>query len=137
MLSHVRLMAIDADAPASLSGKVVTGLLRQGWHHAGILVTDDITMRAAYASGRKRGLGSAAEAAIRALNAGVDLVLISFDTDQVYPVLAALADAHGNGTLGRDTLAESTARLAPLIARLAGPPAARFPPAGRQTAPRE
>ena len=135
MLSHVRLTAVDADAPVSLSGKVVTGLLRGTWKHSGILVTDDITMRAAYASGRKRGMGSAAEAAIRALNAGVDLVLISFDTDQVYPVLQALADAYGNGTLGRDQLIESRARLAPLYASLTMPAASRYPQSDRPTSP--
>ena len=128
MLSHVRLMAVDADTPVSLSSKVVTGMLRGDWKHTGVLVTDDITMRAAYASGKKRSLGSAAAATVRALNAGVDLVLISFDTDQVYPVLEALADAYGNRTLARDQLAASSARLAPLIARLSEPAATRFPP---------
>lgn len=127
MLSHVRLTAIDADAPVSLSGKVVTGLLRERWGHTGVLITDDITMRAAYGSSRKRGLGSTAEAAVRALNAGVDLVLISFDSEQVYPVLAALADAYGNGTLGRDQLANSRTRLMPMLDRLKNDPATRFP----------
>ncbi len=53
-----------------------------------MLVTDDFNMGAAYASD-----GGIGEAAVLALNAGVDLILISYDGDQFYPVMHALLQA--------------------------------------------
>ena len=74
MLSHARLTALDAEHPVSFSDAVVAGLLRGSWGHDGILITDDFSMGAVYAS--KEGV---AAASIAALNAGVDLILIAYD----------------------------------------------------------
>ena len=79
MLSHARLSALDAERPVSFSDAVVTGLLRQGWGHDGVLVTDDFSMGAAY--GSRDGI---AAAAVAALNAGVDLLLIAYDPRAVF-----------------------------------------------------
>lgn len=111
MVGHVRVASIDPDQPASLSRKVVTGIIRQRWKHDGLLVTDDLSMRAAYASQPRWGLGAAGSAAVGALNAGVDLLLVGFDTEQVYPILAALLLAERDGRLDAATLAESDRRL--------------------------
>jgi beta-N-acetylhexosaminidase len=118
MLSHVHFDAIDPLAPVSRSAKVVDGFLRTTWGYNGALITDDLTMKAAYMGMPRRGLWSVGDAAVASLNAGSDLVLISYDTDQVYPVLQALADAYGNGTLGRDRLALSDGRIATLMTQM-------------------
>jgi len=112
MLGHVHLASIDADHPASLSRKVVTGLIRERWRHDGVLITDDLSMRAAYAGEPRWGLGAAGSAALAALNAGVDLILVSYDADQVLPVLSALLHAARDGRLDAAILAESDRRLA-------------------------
>jgi beta-N-acetylhexosaminidase len=106
MLGHARLTAIDRDRPASFSHAVVNGLLREQWKHDGILVTDDFSMGAVTLS--QEGV---ARGAIAALNAGVDLILISYDPDQYFPVMHALLAADRNGTLRSEALALSAARL--------------------------
>ena len=106
MLGHARLTAIDRDRPASFSHAVVKGLLREQWKHDGILVTDDFSMGAVTLS--REG---PAQGAIAALNAGVDLILISYDPDQYFPVMHALLAADRNGTLRSEALARSAARL--------------------------
>jgi beta-N-acetylhexosaminidase len=106
MLGHVRLSAIDPDHPASISRLVIAGLLRRDWHHEGVLITDDFGMAAIY--GSRDGIEGGA---VEALNAGVDLILVSFDPDQYYPVMRALLDALHDGRLRPDLLQASDRRL--------------------------
>jgi beta-N-acetylhexosaminidase len=106
MLGHARLTAIDAERPASFSNAVVKGLLRDTWGHRGILITDDFSMGAVTLS-REGPTGGA----IAALNAGVDLILVSYDPDQYFPIMYALLRADSDGRLDADRLAKSAARL--------------------------
>jgi beta-N-acetylhexosaminidase len=105
MLSHARLTAIDGDNPSSTSPAVV-GMLREGWRHDGVLVTDDFSMGAI--TGSRDGI---AGAAIAALNAGVDLLLVSYDPDQYFPLMDALLAADREGRLNPEVLSRSDARL--------------------------
>ena len=59
--------------------------MRDTWNHDGILVTDDFSMGAVTLS-REGPAGGA----IAALNAGVDLILVSYDPDQYFPIMYAL-----------------------------------------------
>lgn len=111
MVGHVRLASIDPDNPASRSRKVITGIIRERWKHDGLLVTDDLSMRAAYVGQPRLGLGATGSAAVAALNAGVDLILISFDSDQIYSILSGLLLAARDGRLDAETLAASARRL--------------------------
>ncbi len=106
MLSHVRLAVVDAKHPVSFSNKVVTGILRKKWHYEGILVTDDFCMRAVY-----RSEASFEQAAVDAINAGVDLILIAFDADLYYPAMNVLLHAREVGALDEVSLQQSQARL--------------------------
>lgn len=106
MLAHVRLTALDRERPASFSPAVVEGLLRKEWGFQGVLLTDDATMGAFYDS--PWGI---AGGALEALNAGVDLILISYDTDQYFVVMHALLQAARNGTLDQNRQRESEKRL--------------------------
>jgi beta-N-acetylhexosaminidase len=107
MLGHVRLTAIDADRPASISQGVIAGLIRGAWKYHGVLITDDFCMGAVYHS--KIGIENGS---IDALNAGVDLILISWDPDQYYPVMYALLEADRNRKLNLEALLRSDQRLA-------------------------
>jgi beta-N-acetylhexosaminidase len=107
MLSHVRLTSIDAERPVSISPLVISGLLREDWRYDGVLITDDFSMSAVYRSGIGIENGS-----IDALNAGVDLILISWDTDQYYRVMYALLQADRKGVLDTESLLRSDQRLA-------------------------
>jgi beta-N-acetylhexosaminidase len=106
MLGHVRLTEIDPDHPVSVSRPVISGLLRRDWHYNGVLITDDFGMAAIY-----RSRGGIEGAAVEAINAGVDLILVSFDPDQYYPVMHALLDAYRDGHLRQDVLPQSDQRL--------------------------
>ena len=106
MLGHPILTAVDDQHPVSFSEAVITGIVRQQWHHDGLLITDDFSMGAVYKS--RDGVTGAV---VKALNAGVDLILISYDIDLYYPVMAALMQAERNDRLSHQRLAESRDRL--------------------------
>lgn len=111
MLGHARLTAIDAERPASFSAPVVSGLLRGEWKYDGVLVTDDFSMAAAYETP-----GGLAAASVAALNAGVDLILTSYDPDQYFPMVYALLRAEASGKLTKWALEQSDRRLAGVAA---------------------
>src|SRR5699024_4905673 len=46
MIAHILLPSIDASFPASLSKKVITGILREKYGFDGVVITDDLTMNA-------------------------------------------------------------------------------------------
>ena len=103
MLGHVQLTALDHRYPASSSREVVQ-YLRRAWGFEGLLITDDFCMLPAW-----RGLGGVGPSAARAVSAGVDLVLVSYDEQQVYLVLDALLKARERGTM--PPAAQAYARL--------------------------
>ena len=70
MVSHAVVTAIDAERNGSLSPALITGWLREELEFSGIVLADDFSMQAVAA----RGI-SAEEAAIQALNAGVDMIM--------------------------------------------------------------
>lgn len=107
MLGHVRLTAIDPERPVSFSPKVVAGMIRSEGKHDGVLITDNFSMYAVY--GSRAGIENAS---IQALNAGVDLILISYDPDQYYRVMYALLKAARHGKLDPGALHRSDQRLA-------------------------
>ncbi len=115
MLGHVRVSRIDPVYPASLSEKIIQGVLRRTWKYDGLLITDDLNMQPV-SSGKWR-IGAAA---VRALNAGADLLLVARDPDQFYPVMAALLAADRRNGLDRDRLSESRARIEKLTGFLSG-----------------
>ena len=70
MVGHIDVRSVDPGVPSSLSHAVVTGLLRDRLGFDGLAVTDSLMMRAVtrtYSSG---------QAAVRALRAGEDVVLM-------------------------------------------------------------
>lgn len=73
MVAHIDLRALDPGTPASLSRAAVTGLLRRDLGFRGLVVTDALNMRAV--SDRF----SSATAAVRALRAGGDVLLMPAD----------------------------------------------------------
>src|SRR5690606_38072596 len=88
MVGHVRVTDTDKETPASYSRTVVESLIRDRTDGDVLLVTDDLGMGAVTRS--KDGLGGAA---VKAINAGIDLVLLS-DTAQFYnTVMSALIEA--------------------------------------------
>jgi beta-N-acetylhexosaminidase len=107
MLGHVRVPEVDEIYPASISRRLIQKILRREWGFDGVLITDDFSMGAIYS-----GPGGVASAAPRALNAGVDLILIAYDGDLYYPAMKSLLGAYSRGELAQGFLDQSEARLA-------------------------
>lgn len=104
MLGHVVMPEIDAENPASFSHDVIQKIIRGQWKHEGILITDDLTMGAAF----NRGLCSAT---IKAFNAGVDLLLLSYDHEKFYDAMYCAIRAKEKGELDMEMLVRSQRRL--------------------------
>jgi len=104
MLSHVALEAVDPGVPVSRSEPVVAQLLRRQWQFDGLIITDDLTMGAVEHAGLCRAVEGA-------LNAGVDLLLVSWDTDKTYPAMRCALEALAAGRLDPAALRRSERRL--------------------------
>jgi beta-glucosidase len=109
MTAHLLLPALDPQRPATLSAAVLTGLLRQELGFNGLVVTDALMMEAISAN---YGPG---EAAVLALEAGADLVLMPADADAA---IAALVAAVEGGRLSRERLEASAQRRRTALERL-------------------
>ncbi|MFW6197996.1 MAG: glycoside hydrolase family 3 N-terminal domain-containing protein, partial [Myxococcota bacterium] len=75
MTAHVVFDALDPDVPATMSPRVVTEVLRRQIGFDGLVVSDDLEMRAV------ADRGSIADAAVGAVAAGCDLVLVCSRVD--------------------------------------------------------
>jgi beta-N-acetylhexosaminidase len=104
MVSHIVVAALDGDRSASLSPAVIGGWLRGELGFRGIVVADDFSM-AAVVPGKLRP----PEAAVRALNAGVDMVMTW--PGQIRAVHAGIIRALEEGEISRERLRESAARI--------------------------
>lgn len=105
MMAHILLPRLDRDDPASLSKDIVTGLLRGEMGFDGVVITDDITMGAI----SKRH--STGDAAVRAINAGCDVVLVCHGQDNALEVLGSLKKAVLTGVLPEARVDESVRRV--------------------------
>ena len=105
MAAHILMTGIDPDLPASLSPGVVTGLLRQELGFAGVVCTDDLTMGAISDT---YGMG---EAAVLAVEAGCDLLLVCHGADNLAEAHAALVEAVESGRISMERLDESVRRI--------------------------
>lgn len=107
MVGHPHVAALDREArPASTSSAVIDGIVRKELGFDGVVITDDLAMGAI-----RRRPGGMPRAAVEALAAGADLVLLGLDGDQIYAVLYAMLAAEKSGEVGRDRWRESAARL--------------------------
>lgn len=96
MVSHIVVTAVDDTAPASLSHAVVTGILREQFGFEGVVITDDLTMKAV----TEYTDGQTAAAAQQAILAGVDLLIIGqSDTKDVVSKVCRGLNAHDSATL--------------------------------------
>lgn len=106
MTAHIVFPALDSENPATLSEKILTGLLRENWGYDGLIVTDAMDM---HAISRQYEGG---QAAIKALNAGADLVLCVNDLELQRKQVEAIARAIEDGTLDPELLERSEKRMA-------------------------
>lgn len=108
MTAHVVMPAIDEESPATLSAAISTGLLRDDLGFAGLIVTDAMGM----AGIRPAWTG---EAAIRAVQAGADVVLLP---PQPVVAIQSLVRSVSEGQLTEERIDASVERILESKARL-------------------
>lgn len=90
MTAHIIYSAIDADNPATTSTEMVQGIIRSELGFDGLLMTDDLSMKALSGSFRERGEAS--------LRAGCDMLLhCNGDMSEMCAVAEAAVELAGRG----------------------------------------
>lgn len=114
MTAHLVYPAFDREWPATLSPAILQGVLRKELGFRGVILTDSFSMGAI-----KRSYGTAA-AAIRAINAGADLIMLAEERYGDEPsnylkeqvaVLEAVRAAAKDGGIPRQRLDEAVGRV--------------------------
>lgn len=123
MSSHILLPQLDPAGPATFSRTILQGLLRDELGFTGAIVSDALDMHGA------SGEHGIPEAAVRALDAGCDLLCIGTDNtpEQLIEIEDRVLDAIAEGRLSQDRVREAAARVRGLAAALAARPGAPGP----------
>mgnify|MGYP000315436982 CR=1 FL=1 len=105
MTAHVHYPGLDPVYPATLSPTILSGLLRQELGFSGVILSDDLEMRAILDHTR------VGDAAIRSLQAGADMLLICKSRTLATDTFQALERAVTAGELDPTTMKASLARI--------------------------
>lgn len=118
MIAHVFLaeMSDDGIVPTSLSYKAITGILRDKMGYQGVVVSDDMAMGAIADNFTSKA------AIIKAINAGTDIVMMSFvkntKTSLGSWVHGVIKQAVANGQINKQIIIDAYNRIQKLKARL-------------------
>lgn len=103
MTAHLSVPSIEPEQiPATLSQKILTGLLKDELGYKGLVVTDALEMQAV------TSLFSPGEAAVKAVEAGADVLLMPVDPEAS---IKAITAAISSGRLTRKRIDESAAKV--------------------------
>ncbi|GAA1924504.1 glycoside hydrolase family 3 protein [Streptomyces durmitorensis] len=108
MSAHILVPSLDAEYPATLSRRILTGILREELNFDGLIVTDGMEMQAISATyGIERG-------SVLAIAAGADAICVGgglADDETVLRLRDALVAAVRSGELSEERLADAAARV--------------------------
>lgn len=109
MTAHIFNANLDSDYPATLSKKIMTGILREQLHFKGVIISDDMGMGAITT---QYGLQAAVE---KSIEAGVDILLfannLTYDehiAEKVFAIITAMIDS---GKIDENRINESYKRI--------------------------
>ena len=103
MVGHLALPKLDpSGAPASLSRPIITGLLRHDLGYAGLVMTDDLGAMAAITANFAPG-----PAAVKAIVAGADMLIVVGDKTTQLAMRDALVAALASGALQRSRVLDA------------------------------
>lgn len=114
MTTHLILPRIDKE-PATVSKAVVDNMLRGTLKFDGIAVTDDLLMEGA------RIMGDYGERALKAFNAGHDILLFGQNFRVAHEVLTYFKKAYKNGRLSEERLTNSLEGISGVKSKLTVP----------------
>jgi len=113
MTAHVIFEPIDAAFPATMSRGVITGILRQKLGYDGLVISDDLEMRAI------RDHFGVEEAMVLGLHAGVDHFLCCESTELAHRAIDAVVRAVEDGRLDSAALEAAIRRFSSVRERFA------------------
>ncbi|MBI4620307.1 MAG: beta-N-acetylhexosaminidase [Desulfobacterales bacterium] len=105
MTAHVIYPAWDISMPATLSERILKGLLRKKLGFKGLIISDDMEMGAI---AQNYPIG---EATVNAINAGVDVILIGNNIKKQKKAIQSTLDAIDEGKLPEARIEESIKRI--------------------------
>ncbi|MDQ0970441.1 beta-N-acetylhexosaminidase [Neobacillus niacini] len=105
MVAHILVQKIDPNFPASMSKTIITDLLRNQYRFGGVVISDDMTM------GAIAKYYKLEDAAVRAINAGSDIILVGHGMDNVATVYNSIYSAVTNHTISEETINKSVYRI--------------------------
>ena len=109
MTAHVIHRKLDPDWPATMSHRVVTGLLRGKLGFDGVVMSDDLQMKAISEN------YSFATVIEKTINAGIDLLCFGnnsfFDANIAQTAIETIASLVGEGRIGKSRIDESFDRI--------------------------
>lgn len=109
MTAHIFNANLDPTLPATLSKKTITGILRDKLGYTGVVISDDMSMKAIAAH------YSLERALLLTITAGVDIISITptrvYQTDQVSRATAIIKRLVQNGTISSERIDQSYARI--------------------------
>ncbi|MGG3469784.1 beta-N-acetylhexosaminidase [Neobacillus pocheonensis] len=105
MVAHILVKKIDPNYPASMSKTIITDLLRKQYGFRGVVISDDMTMGAIAKHYNLK------DAAVRAVNAGSDIILVGHGMDNVATIYNGIYSAVTNHTISEDTINKSVYRI--------------------------
>jgi beta-N-acetylhexosaminidase len=111
MVAHILLPKIDAENPATLSTTIITDILRKQLNFDGVVITDDMTMGAIT---KNYDLSTAA---VQAVRAGNDIVLVAHEYENALATIDALKEAVQAGKIAEQRIDQSVYRILKLKQR--------------------
>ena len=106
MTAHILVPALDEERPATLSPTIVTGILREELGYQGVILSDDLEMKAIART------YAVPDAAVQAIAAGCDgLLICSGDIALQAETLEALVHAVEQGRISYKRLEDAQTRL--------------------------
>jgi beta-N-acetylhexosaminidase len=111
MTAHVVFPAFDEKFPATLSSRIVTGVLRQELGYEGVVFSDDMEMKAI------TGNFDTEEAAVSAVRAGINVLLYCHDLTKAAGISELLCREARHDRQLRARINESSARISKLKMR--------------------
>ncbi len=111
MTAHVIFEALEKEKPATMSHAAITGVLRKELGFEGVIVSDDLEMKAIADN------YSIERAVVEGLEAGVDFFLVCHLAQRQHNAIEAVVNAVKSGRLTVDRLEASRARLTALERR--------------------
>ena len=117
MTAHIFNAKLDPALPATLSRKVLTEMLRSGLGYDGVIISDDMDMKAiSDFYGFERAVGLAVYAGVDILSFANQLV---YHPDAAARAIATITNLVRSGTIGPERIEQSYQRISRLKAKLA------------------